>query len=106
MIELSLALVAVALIVRDCFRHWVKHVDLKTFQGKQIELLRESITQLQDKQDAQDGEQRAFNKLIAEDWKKKFEALERSINDARKHVDTQLAGNLAQLPATGRGFGR
>lgn len=106
MIEVSVALVFVAIIARDCFRTWVKRLDTETFQGKQIELLRERLTKHEADVKAGAENDRSMIKMLAEDWAKKFGQLEAGNTEMRKHIDTQVAGTIAQLPNTGRGFGR
>jgi hypothetical protein len=93
MIELSVALVFVAIIARDCFRFWVKSLEY-------------NVTELRTAQQSNADAQAELVKKLAEDWARKFRELEAGNEQMRKHIDSQVAGTIAQLPATGRGFGR
>lgn len=104
MIELSVALVAIALIARDVAVRWVKSHEMQGFHTRQMESIGRElnaanlrITELREERDA-------FVKSLAEDWKRKFSELEQSNAALRKHIDSQVAGTIAQLPTTGRGF--
>jgi hypothetical protein len=48
------------------------------------------------------------NKLLAEDWLKKFRQLEGDWKKLKEHADSQFAGSIAQLTSQqrGGGFGR
>lgn len=106
MIELSCALVVVALIARDGFVRWLKHQDRAAYHSKRLE-------ELDRKLNATDLRLTEFTegkdmlvKQLAEDWRKRFAELERGNEAMRKHIDSQVAGTIAQLPATGGGFNR
>jgi len=104
MIELGVACVLVALVARDCFLRWLKSQDLQSYHTK----LLEDLSRMQNATDLRVTELReerdVFVKNLAEDWKRKFAELETSNNAMRKHIDSQVAGTIAQLPNTGRGF--
>lgn len=106
MIELSVALVIVAFIARDCFVRRLKSLDLQGYHtrelervGRELNAVNLRVTELREERDG-------FVKQLAEDWKRKFSELERGNNELRKHIDSQVAGTIAQLPATGGGFNR
>lgn len=106
MIELSIALVFVALIARDCFVRRLKTLESQSYHTRELERLAQAvnasdlrITELREERDLE-------LKKLAEDWKRKFVEIERGNDAMRKHIDSQVAGTIAQLPATGRGFGR
>lgn len=58
MIWLALTILLCAVILRDLGKAWIKRMDISTYQGKQLEILRSrqataerAITQLQDELD-------------------------------------------------------
>lgn len=113
MLYLSISMFSIALLGWDVCRRWIKRVDFSTYQGKQIELLKSETERLEEKIKAAQVVE-TFNtqaqaelvKKLAEDWARKFSKIEAENAAMTKHIDTQVAGTIAQLPNTGRGFGR
>lgn len=106
MIELSLALVVVAVLARDGFRAWLKHrATLEVTASWMADMQAQLNVMSETAKEAAIGRDTTI-KLLAEDWRKKFAQLEAENKKQREYIDTQVAGTIAQLPNTGRGFGR
>ncbi len=99
MIYIAIAVAFVAVLARDAYRARLKFEAAKVSSNHRLDGLTQAVQQMQDRSDQ-------AIKLLAEDWAKKFRAMEAANEAMRKHIDSQVAGTIAQLPNTGRGFGR
>lgn len=106
MIELSLALVVVAALARDGFRAWLKFRAAREQSFEAMNDMQRQIVELTEHVQAEKVVHDKAIGLLAQDWRARFTQLEADNKKQREYIDTQVAGTIAQLPNTGRGFGR
>jgi hypothetical protein len=95
MIYLSIALCFVAALARDALRAWLKFKEAREISRRELEALALGQSRHED-----------ALKLLAEDFKKKLQQVEAEAKATQRHIEGTVAGTIAQLPNTGKGFGR
>lgn len=94
---ISVAIVVVATLAHNFGLRWLDDRARLRVADNTLTALSQRIDELE-----------KVNKLLAEDWMKKFRQLEGDWKKLKEHADSQFAGSIAQLTSQqkGGGFGR
>lgn len=103
---LAAALVIVAALAHNAFRAWLRQQAHAIVSNARLDEVERRIAETEDSLRGHTLRNDTVIKALAEDFKKKIQQIEHGNEQLRKHIDSQVAGTIAQLPNTGGGFNR